>query len=75
MLDSNNACLAVISLNSALKKDDNYYPQVFLKEVKCIEKKLVLHVYDNLSDFFILLIRLRKIKLERVKFFRNAISP
>ena len=25
-------CLAVISLDSALKKDDNYYPQVFLKE-------------------------------------------
>ena len=30
-LDFNQTCLAVISLDSALKKDDNYYPQVFLK--------------------------------------------
>ena len=27
--NSNHTCLAVISLYSALKKDDNYYPQVF----------------------------------------------
>ena len=33
-VDSNHTCLAVISLNSALKKDGNYYPQVFLKECK-----------------------------------------
>ena len=26
---SNHSCLAVISLDSALKNDDNYYPQVF----------------------------------------------
>ena len=30
-LNSNHTCLAVITLDSALKKDDNYYPQVFLK--------------------------------------------
>ena len=30
-LDSNQTCLAIITLDSALKKDDNYYPQVFLK--------------------------------------------
>ena len=29
-MDSNHACLAVISLESAFKKDENYYPQVFL---------------------------------------------
>ena len=28
--DSNHTCLAVISLDSALKKDDNYYLQVLL---------------------------------------------
>ena len=38
-LDSNHTCLAVISLDSALKKDDNYYLLVFLKECKYIEKK------------------------------------
>ena len=29
---SNHTCLAVISLDSSLQKDENYYPQVFLKE-------------------------------------------
>ena len=39
-LDSNDTWLAAITFASALKKDDNYYPQVFLKECKCIEKKV-----------------------------------
>ena len=38
-VDSNHTCLAVISLDSSLKKDENYYPQVFLKECKYIERK------------------------------------
>ena len=29
---SNHTSLVVISLDSTLKKDENYYPQVFLKE-------------------------------------------
>ena len=33
-VDSNHTCLAVISLDSALNKDSNNYPQVFLKECK-----------------------------------------
>ena len=37
-VDSNHTCLAVISLDSALKKDDNYCLQVFLKECKHTEK-------------------------------------
>ena len=43
--------MAVVSLDSALKKDDNYYLQVLLKECKCNEKKVVRHINDNLSDF------------------------
>ena len=39
-VDSNHTCLAVISLDSALKKDENYYPQVFLKECKYIKEKV-----------------------------------
>ena len=35
-VDSNHVCLAVISLDSDLNKDGNYYPQVFLKECKYI---------------------------------------
>ena len=28
-----------------------FYPQVFLKDCKYIEKKVVGHIHDNLSDF------------------------
>ena len=38
-VDSNHSCLAVISLDSALKKHENHYQQVLLKECKYIEKK------------------------------------
>ena len=50
-VNSNHTCLAVITLDSSLKKDDNYYSQVFLKECKYIEKKVVSHIHDNLSGF------------------------
>ena len=49
-LHSNHTCLAVITLDSALKKDGSYYPKVFLKECKYIEKKVIRHINDNLSD-------------------------
>ena len=51
-MNSSHACLAVINLDSALKKDENHYLQVFLKECKNIEKKKIRHINDNLSDFF-----------------------
>ena len=47
----NHTCSAKISLDFALKKNYNYYPQVFLKECKYIEKKVVRHIHDNLSNF------------------------
>ena len=50
-VDCNHACLAVISLNSALKRDENYYCQAFLKECKYIKKKLIRHIIDNLEFF------------------------
>ena len=50
-VDSNHACLLVIGLDSVLKKDDNYCSQEFLKGCKYIEKKVVRHIQDNLSDF------------------------
>ena len=34
VVDSNYTCLAVLSLDSALKTDGNYYLQLFLKEFK-----------------------------------------
>ena len=50
-VDSNHTCLAVISLDSALKKDGRYYLQVFLKECKYIEKTVIRYINENLSDF------------------------
>ena len=40
-----------IKLDSAFKNGDNYYLQMFLKKCKYIEKKVVRHINDNLSDF------------------------
>ena len=51
-MDSNHTCLVVISLDSALKKDDSYYLQVFPKECKYIDKKVIRHSNDNLIDIF-----------------------
>ena len=48
----NHTCLAVITLNYALKKDANCYKQVFLKECKCIEKKVTSKINYNLSACF-----------------------
>ena len=50
-MDSYRTCLVVISLDSDLKKNENYYQQVFLKECKYIEKKVIKHTNDNLSGF------------------------
>ena len=50
-VEYNHTCLAVISLDSSLKKDDNYYLQVFLKECKYIEKNVIRRISNNLSDF------------------------
>ena len=50
-MDSHHTSVTVISLDSALKKDENYYLQVLLKECKYIEKNVIRHINDNLSDF------------------------
>ena len=45
----NHTCLAVISLNSALKKYRNYYLQVFLKEYKYIEEEVIRHITEDVE--------------------------
>ena len=50
-LDSNYSCLAVISLDSAVKKDDNYYLQGFLKECKYMKKKVLKHITQDIKIF------------------------
>ena len=49
-MDSNHACLAATSLASALKKDENCYLQVFLKECKYIEKMVIRHTVDFIEN-------------------------
>ena len=53
IVDSNHSCLPVISLDSGLKKRWKLLSasQVFFKEFKYIEKKLIRHINDYLSDF------------------------
>ena len=53
-LDSNYTCLAVIEIDFILKKDENYYPQIFLIECKYIEKeKMALrYITDDLENYF-----------------------
>ena len=51
-VDSNHTCLAIISLDFALSKDENYYPQVLLKECKYIEKNVIRHINNYLSDSY-----------------------
>ena len=46
---SNCNCLAAISLDSALKKDENYYLQVFLTECKYTEKEVIRHIIKDLE--------------------------
>ena len=50
-LNPTHICLAGIRLDSALKKGYKYYLQVFLKEHKYTENKVIRHINDNLSDF------------------------
>ena len=49
-VNSNHSYLAVNSLDSALKNDESYYPQEFLKECKYIKKKVVRDITDDLES-------------------------
>ena len=49
-MDYNHTCLAVNRLDSSLNM--KCYVQVFLKECKYIEKNVIRHINDNLSDFY-----------------------
>ena len=50
-VESNHTCLAVITMDSALKKNDNFCPKVFLKECKNVKKRVTRHINNNMSDF------------------------
>ena len=43
--------IIMIRLDSALEKDGNSYPQIFLKECKYIKKKVIRLINDKLCDF------------------------
>ena len=48
---SNYICLAVTKVDSTLKKDENYYPQGFLKEYQYIEKEVIRHITEDIWIF------------------------
>ena len=48
---SDYTCLLVISVDSALKKDENYYSQAFLKEFKYIEKEMISYITEDMEVF------------------------
>ena len=50
-MDSTHTCLAIITLHSALKKDENYYPKVRLKECKYIEKNVIRRITEDMDSF------------------------
>ena len=50
LIDSSHTFLALISFDCALMKDEHDYPQVFFKECKYINKKVIRHTNNNLSD-------------------------
>ena len=46
MVDCNHASLALITIDCALKNDEHYYLQVFIKECKYIDKeKIDIYIY------------------------------
>ena len=49
---SNYICLVVMLIDSVLKKDENYYSQVFFKNVTTLQKKkkhVIRYIYDDLQ--------------------------
>ena len=64
--DSNHTCLAVISLDSALKKDENYYLFLEFLSIKCFSKsvntlrKKSLGILMTICVIFILMMILMK---------------
>ena len=45
---SNCTCLVVMTIHSALKRYENYYLQLLLKEYKYIEKEMIRHITEDL---------------------------
>ena len=48
---SDYTCLLVINVDSALKKDENYYSQAFLKEFKYIKKEMISYITEDMEVF------------------------
>ena len=68
---SNYICLVVMLIDSVLKKDENYYSQVFFKNVTTLQKKkknmwldIFMMTYNSLLMLMIKKILMKKIKKE-----------
>ena len=54
-MDKLNRCifwLKMISFDSALKKDENYYPQSLSREPIYIKRKVIRHITDDLENSY-----------------------
>ena len=60
-VEFNHACLSVITIDSALKKDESYYLQMFLKDYKYIEKekKVIRHIIYQKKVLLMILMKIR----------------
>ena len=47
----NCTSLAVITIDSALKRDENYYPQALLKDCKWIKKEVIRYITGDIEVF------------------------
>ena len=48
---TDHTCLAVITITSAFKKEENYYQYIFLEECKYIRKEVIRYITGDLQNF------------------------
>ena len=75
-VDRNHTCLVLMSLDSTLIKDGNYYPQVFLKECKYTEKEKkpldTLMMIWGVVVILMILMKINEVEVSHLSLMRNG---
>ena len=75
-VDRNHTCLVLMSLDSTLNKDGNYYPQVLLKKCKYIEKEKnpldTLMMIWGVVVILMILMKINEVEVNHLSFMRNG---
>ena len=71
---SDYTCLAVINFDSALKKDENCYSQLFLKECKHIEKEVIKYITEDIDISFDYSDKFDEEQINRLEYFFKKAS-